>query len=164
MQQLAKRSQKNRHSHRSDPTAQYFFQGENVSIPAEPSYLGSQKRASGSSIASALASGIAALTLSCRRLGDNEKKVDRIKTVRTVFDRMTLPDQDEYEALEGIQRRGFRRRRRVAVGKEQFWEQGGLLLLALIWIPLYLDRQRIYVHSLLYKQPKAINFHEDSIS
>ena len=80
----------------TETSAQYFFQGENVSIPAEPSYLESQKRASGSSVATALAAGIAALTLSCRRLGDDEKRVDRIKTVRSVFDRMTLPDQDRY--------------------------------------------------------------------
>ena len=80
----------------TETSAQYFFQGENVSIPAEPSYLESQKRASGSSVATALAAGIAALTLSCRRLGDNETKVDRIKTVKSVFDRMTLPDQDKY--------------------------------------------------------------------
>ena len=80
----------------TETIAQYFFQGENVIIPAEPSYLESQKRASGSSVATALASGIAALTLSCRRLGDSDKKVDRLKTVKTVFDRMTLPDQDKY--------------------------------------------------------------------
>lgn len=80
----------------TETVAEYFFQGENVSIPAEPSYLESQKRASGSSVATALASGVAALTLSCRRLGDNEKRVDRIRTVRTVFDRMTWPDQDKY--------------------------------------------------------------------
>ena len=80
----------------TETIADYFFQGENVCIPAEPSYLESQKQASGSSVATALASGVAALTLSCRKLGDNGKKIDRIRTVRTVFDRMTLPDQDKY--------------------------------------------------------------------
>jgi hypothetical protein len=84
---------------RTDSTetdAQYFFQGENVSIPAEPSYLESQKHASGSSVATAMAAGVAALILSCRRLGNKEKEMDRLKTVKTVFDRMTLPENDKY--------------------------------------------------------------------
>lgn len=42
----------------------YPFQGKNVSIPAEPSYLGSQKHACGSFVATALAAGVAALVLS----------------------------------------------------------------------------------------------------
>ena len=80
----------------TETNAQYFFQGENVSIPAESTYLESQKQVSGSSVATALAAGVAALTLSCRRLGNEEKDMDRVKTVKAVFDRMTLPEKDKY--------------------------------------------------------------------
>lgn len=52
----------------AESTAAYFSQGENVSISAEPSYLEPQKHASGSSMATALAAGLAGLILTCRRL------------------------------------------------------------------------------------------------
>ena len=86
-------------------SAKYYFQGENVSIPAESTYLESQKIASGSSVATALAAGVAALSLSCRRLvrekfpgGGNEdnEQIDRVRTVKAVFDGMTGNDEDRY--------------------------------------------------------------------
>lgn len=80
----------------TETNAQYFLQGENVSIPAEPTYLESEKYASGSSVATALAAGVAALTLSCRKLGNEETDMERIQTIKTVFDHMTLPEKDRY--------------------------------------------------------------------
>jgi subtilisin family serine protease len=80
----------------TETNARYFFQGENVSVPAEPSYLESQKHASGSSVATALAAGLAALIISCRRLGNEEKDIKRTRTVTTVFDRMTQTENDKY--------------------------------------------------------------------
>ncbi len=80
----------------TETNVQYFLQGEHISIPAEPSYLKSEKYASGSSVATALATAISVLTISCRRLGDGKKEIERIKTVRTAFDRMTLPEKDKY--------------------------------------------------------------------
>lgn len=80
----------------TETNAHYFFQGENVSIPAEPSYLESQKHASGSSVATALAAGVASLVLSCRRLVNKKQNMDRIQMVTNVFQAMTAGDKDRY--------------------------------------------------------------------
>ena len=80
----------------TETNASYFFQEESISLPAEPSYLESQKHASGISVATALAAGVAALILSCRRLVDKRKRMDSIQTVTKVFDQMTGRDDDKY--------------------------------------------------------------------
>ena len=72
----------------TEPKASYFFQGEDVRILAEPCYLEPQLHASGSSVATALAAGVAALILSCRGLGGSEARRDRIEAVKKVFDCM----------------------------------------------------------------------------
>ncbi len=77
----------------TETNAEYFFQGENVTIPAESSYLESQHQVSGSSVATALAAGVAALVLSCRRIGNESKDIDRVKTVETVFEHMAADDK-----------------------------------------------------------------------
>ena len=76
----------------TEPNASYFFQGENVRILAEPCYLEPQVFASGSSVATASAAGVAALILSCRKLGGGEARKDRISAVRRVFHQMTADE------------------------------------------------------------------------
>ena len=73
----------------TEPNARYYFQGENVQIPAEPCYLEPQVRASGSSVATALAAGVASLVLSCRWLGGSEARKERYRAVNKVFGQMT---------------------------------------------------------------------------
>ena len=73
----------------TESNASYFFQGENVRIIAEPCYLEPQRYVSGSSVATALAAGVAALILACRRLGGSEAQIGRIKMVRNVLEEMT---------------------------------------------------------------------------
>ena len=73
--------------------ASYFFQGENVRIPAEPSYLEPQGHASGSSVATALAAGVAALILSCSRLANERELENRIDTVKYKFRQMVAHDK-----------------------------------------------------------------------
>ena len=80
----------------SEENARYFFQGENVSISTESSYLQPVKHASGSSVATALAAGVAALILSCRRLASKRREFQRLEAVKAAFDRMTLPEKDRY--------------------------------------------------------------------
>ena len=78
--------------------ASYFFLGEDVRIPAEPSYLETRGRASGSSVATAIAAGIAALILSCYRLANKTAAMDRIETVKDYLNRMTAgsPESNRY--------------------------------------------------------------------
>lgn len=77
----------------TETNAQYFFHEENVTIPAESSYLESQHQVSGSSVATALAADIGAPVLSCRRIGNEDKEMDRVKTVKTVFEHMAAEDK-----------------------------------------------------------------------
>lgn len=68
--------------------ANYFVVGENVKIPVETSYLEKQQRASGSSVATAIAVGVAALTHSCRRLGNPDREFNRSKLIKKAFEHM----------------------------------------------------------------------------
>lgn len=58
--------------------------------------FGVAKHASSSSVARALAAGVAALVLSCRRLISKSQRMDRIQTVTNVLDPMTGRDDDKY--------------------------------------------------------------------
>ena len=77
----------------TETNAQYFLHRENVTIPAEASYLESQHQVSGSSVETALAASFAALVLSCRRIGHKDKEMDRVKIVKTVFEHMATKDK-----------------------------------------------------------------------
>ena len=72
----------------TESNASYFLQGENVRIIAEPCYLEPQRYASGSSVATALAAGVAALILACFKLGGSKAKISRIRMVRNVLEWM----------------------------------------------------------------------------
>lgn len=76
----------------AETNADYFLEGENVGIPGEPSYLEPQTFASGSSVATAFAAGVASLVLSTHKMVKASRKMDRQKNVKAAFALMTEKD------------------------------------------------------------------------
>lgn len=101
----------------TDHRATYFLPGEHVSATSL-SYVEAEKTVSGSSVATAMASGLASLILSCRnysRLADGLTRstgVQRIQAVKNVFKKMleeqtgksVVPDRvfNEEEAVKAM--------------------------------------------------------------
>jgi hypothetical protein len=72
----------------ADPRALYHFQGENVQATSLSYSNYQEPEVTGSSVATAVAAGVASLILSCRNLADPNSTLLRCKTVTTVFDDM----------------------------------------------------------------------------
>lgn len=104
----------------TEPNASYFCLGEDVVIPAESSYLEPQGRASGSSVATAIAAGVAALILSCSRLADKTATKERIKIVEDYLHRMTA---DSREPARRVQPSLIFRDKRMDVSSGVKWLQ-----------------------------------------
>lgn len=84
----------------TDPSANYYFQGEEIHADCLSYWTCQPEPASGSSVATAIAAGVASLILSCRFYADKERKSKRTRkeTIELAFEAMKEQKEDKYVA------------------------------------------------------------------